>query len=137
LEPVCPATGKCFNPDIKIEGKLVVSKAHKQPLNPDLYGFRWILATTEKADVVCDTSGIGTSSGADCKMNIETKCPAGEFLVGFNLNGSPICKTMTEQKCVGGLLQGFDNSGKKGVARRVTKSSIELQFYRVKKVGSS
>jgi hypothetical protein len=109
---ICPSTGKCFNPDIKFEGKLLTSDKIKGPLNTELYGFRWILPTSEKSDVVCETSGIGQSSNGNCKLNIETNCPGGQFLVGFQSTGQPICKTLVSSTCPAGtMLQGFDPTG--------------------------
>ncbi len=112
-EPVCPPTGACFSPDIKFNGNLLIADALKSQANPELYRFRWILPTTEKSDIVCNTSGIGTGTAGNCKLKLESTCPVpGEYVVGFKKDGTPTCGKLLASSCPGGLLQGFDTNGK-------------------------
>ncbi len=112
-EPICSTAGTCFNPDIKFEGKLLVSKSLPGPINPALYSFKWILPTAEKADVVCVTSGLGGVQGSGtCKLKIDAKCSPGQYLTGFQSDGTPMCQVLASNACPNGqVLQGFDGTG--------------------------
>lgn len=110
---ICKGVGSCFNPDVRVEGKLVIASQLASSLDSRLYGFRWVMPTSEKSNVVCNTSGIGSGSGENCNLNIQTSCGSGSYLVGFQKNGSPICRELGAQACgAGKLLEGFDDSGK-------------------------
>ncbi len=111
---ICKSVGTCFNPDVRIEGRLLVSQAIEAQFDPKIYAFRWVMPTTEKAQVVCNTSGIGSASGTDCNLNIQTACPSGQYLVGFQKSGTPICRELVSQSCgANQVLEGFDSSGQK------------------------
>ena len=112
-QPICPAVGTCFNPDISFRGTVEVADKFKAQVNPDHYRFQWILPTSERSDIVCNTSGVGTGTSGDCKLKIEQTCPTNTFLVGFNKNGEPNCDPMVASSCADPLvLQGFDSDGK-------------------------
>lgn len=110
--PICPATGTCFNPDVKFQGTVIVADKLKARINPDHYQFQWILPTSEHSDTVCNTSGIGSGTSGNCKLKIETTCPAGKYVVGFDKNGSPNCQPVVAERCRDAeVLQGFGSSG--------------------------
>jgi hypothetical protein len=115
--PVCQSSG-CSSPDSIFEGKLEVSFKRKDSIiNPKSYSFSLFVAGDgEKELSSCEESLLGDfdKASAKCKLKISMQCPSGQYVKGFNSDGSPICQVVSpiNGECSGGLrLSGVDGAG--------------------------
>lgn len=114
-KPKCQ-NDKCLNPDFIVEGKLNVSPKNSDPLafNPEFYSFNIHLSHAETKEAACQLTGLGEVVNEQCRVKIKfVKCEnAGEYLVGFNRDGTPRCAPRNLPSCNGsGFIYGVTNSG--------------------------
>jgi len=114
-KPKC-RNDKCLNPDFIVEGKLQVSSKNRDPLafNPEFYSFSIHLTHAESKEAACQLTGLGEVVDEKCRLKIKfVKCEnPGEYLVGFNRDGTVRCAPRNLPTCNGsGFIYGVTNSG--------------------------
>ncbi len=109
----------CSSPDHIFKGELKVAFKRKDiSINPITYGFNIFLpGPGEKNVTTCEQSLLGNYTPADktCYLKMRESCPTGQFVIGFNGDGSPRCKVVANPvkgSCTGDLrLRGVDGDG--------------------------
>jgi type II secretory pathway pseudopilin PulG len=105
---------KCLTPDIVISGQLKVKNLPNLNLkiNPEFYNFTVIQKVYETKEALCETSQLGQLQGDGCKiMPKMVKCTnPGEYLVGFNRDGTARCAPRNLPRCSSGFIFGVDGN---------------------------
>lgn len=110
---VC-ADATCPQPDALVEGDLIYksnAQVESGPRNTAALGFRTLITTRELNESTCEQSMLGNFSGGKCQLKVAQSCPSGQYTVGFQKDGSPICRQVNYDLCPGGLYKGMDTSG--------------------------